>query len=221
MTHLSLVVSVLVQMHEVGHSLGLRHSGYDGLTYGDTTCMEGAHLYEWDAPEMCFNGAKSWYLGWYNDDEKQGHQLVRPLEGSWSGKLTGINDYIHSSSYNDQEFKVVLKIEALHETTVDYPDFYVMFNRKEGMNKGVQGFGDMVTVVSQHKEWGAQSWLDGTLDGANGSNTFRHQNFDDSGFPLVIQVCDITFNSVTLDYATVIVYLDADGYRLSCDNVNI
>lgn len=35
------VAVVLIQMHEVGHCLGMRHSGYDNVEYGDPTCFEG------------------------------------------------------------------------------------------------------------------------------------------------------------------------------------
>jgi hypothetical protein len=39
------VAVLLVQVHEIGHNLNMRHSGLDTETYGDTTCFEGAHLF--------------------------------------------------------------------------------------------------------------------------------------------------------------------------------
>ncbi len=32
---------LLVQMHELGHNLGMRHSGYKGESYDDTLCFMG------------------------------------------------------------------------------------------------------------------------------------------------------------------------------------
>merc|ERR1719350_915741 len=51
-------------IHEIGHNLGLRHSGLsEGGEYGDDLCIMG------DAKDndVCFNGAKSEFLGLYMD----------------------------------------------------------------------------------------------------------------------------------------------------------
>ena len=56
-----------LQMHDIGHNLGLRHSGENGGEYADSSRMMG-HSYNLDdAPVMCFNTAKNWQLGWYED----------------------------------------------------------------------------------------------------------------------------------------------------------
>jgi hypothetical protein len=39
------VAVLLVQMHEIGHNLNMRHSGLGTATYGDRTCFEGAHMF--------------------------------------------------------------------------------------------------------------------------------------------------------------------------------
>jgi hypothetical protein len=39
------VAVLLVQVHEIGHNLNMRHSGLGTATYGDTTCFEGAYLF--------------------------------------------------------------------------------------------------------------------------------------------------------------------------------
>ena len=82
-------------VHEVGHNLGLAHSGDGNLEYGDQSGMMGKNtiggsLLSWhsyhastfspsicpptspsysynsdDTPLMCFNPAKNYQLGWY------------------------------------------------------------------------------------------------------------------------------------------------------------
>ena len=54
---------VTVQMHEIGHNLGLAHSGEGGSTYGDTSGLMGAVFS--DDRNMCFNGPKHSQLGWF------------------------------------------------------------------------------------------------------------------------------------------------------------
>lgn len=167
---------------------------------------------------MCFNAAKSWYLGWYNDTDKQGHDLIQPMSRSWAGQLTGIDAYNKNAEYTDDLFRVVLKIETTHEQTQDFPDLYVMYNRKQGVNKEVQGFGDKVTVVSQEREAATQSWLIATLDNDDGTDTFRLPNFDGTGLDLVIKVCDLVYEHPSPDYAQVVVYLDDNEHRLECNS---
>jgi len=49
-----------VQMHEIGHSFGLAHSGgIDGATYTDQTGLMGTPLYSDEVGKMCFNAAKN------------------------------------------------------------------------------------------------------------------------------------------------------------------
>lgn len=57
-----------VQMHEIGHNFGFAHSGgLDGQTYTDHTGLMGNPLYSDDVGRMCWNAAKTWQVGWYDD----------------------------------------------------------------------------------------------------------------------------------------------------------
>ena len=112
----------------------------DGIEYADRTCMMGAHIYENDGPRMCFNGAKSWFFGWYS--ERGGHVEI---QDSWHGKLAGIHAYLENET-TEGEHSVVARVGP--STTDNH--LYLMFNRKEGVNDGVAGDGDMVTVVEQN-----------------------------------------------------------------------
>ena len=59
-----------VHIHEIGHNIGLSHShGINGASYGDDTCLMGASMDRVDGPHLCFNVARSWYLGWYYDTQ--------------------------------------------------------------------------------------------------------------------------------------------------------
>lgn len=48
--------------HELGHSLGLYHSGQDGNPYGDKTGLMGASHSGHKLSKKCFNGAKYFYV---------------------------------------------------------------------------------------------------------------------------------------------------------------
>jgi hypothetical protein len=48
---------------------------------------------------MCFNGAKSWQLGWYSSKHAELLNFNTPGK-SWSGQLVGIADYGNNLSKN-------------------------------------------------------------------------------------------------------------------------
>lgn len=52
-----------IQMHELGHNIGLSHSGEGSCEYADTSGIMGYSYRLDDSPKMCFNGAKNWQLG--------------------------------------------------------------------------------------------------------------------------------------------------------------
>jgi len=143
------------QMHEIGHNLGLGHSTENDQKYGDQTGMMGYSYFQDEGPAMCFNNAKNWQLGFYQDK----HTTVKPLDdSSWTGKLVGFVDYGTSTGSNDET--VVLKVEGHNK------NYYVGFNHKEGINGGnaEPGAGNRVTIQSRDTKDGfGESALEAVL----------------------------------------------------------
>jgi len=188
-------------MHEIAHNLGHHHSGQGSFAYGDHSCMMGLQTYTTTAPRACFNGAKSWWFGWYSDR----HTEITPTSQSSRLKMLSINDYLNGEATLDNQYTVA-RIVGQNEI-----DLYVMYNRAEGVNSGVRGYRDQVTIVHQNAESQA-SWLDAGLS-EKGTSQWKKHNWSGTGNTLVIKVCNIV--SGAPDYAHVIVYLDGVNY-LSC-----
>ena len=75
-----------------------------------------------DTPAMCFNGPKSWQLGWY-----EGSYLEINYREGWTGKLIGVVDYDPAKS--DQT--TVVRFEAGFNFY-----YYIAFNHADGFNSG-------------------------------------------------------------------------------------
>jgi hypothetical protein len=77
-----------------------------------------------EAPEMCFNAAKSWELGWYSDKTTS---LSLGTNGiyQWNGKLGNIVDY-QTSLYS-----VIIEIEQQSKSNL-----YLGLNVPKGFNSG-------------------------------------------------------------------------------------
>jgi len=142
--------SMSTQVHEIGHNLGLSHSGKDGVSYGDKSGIMG-YSYKLDnGPMQCFNPAKTYQLGWVDDKVV----TVDPNDGTWVGTLIGATDY--TNAIVDQNAHVIVKIE-----TGEFKDLFVGYNRKKGMNSGVGLAGDRVTIVEQGPGYSKSEFLAG------------------------------------------------------------
>jgi len=191
----------LVLMHELGHNFGHHHSGEGDLQYGDASCLMGAHSYGDDTPHSCFNGAKSWWFGWYSDR----HMNVIPTSSNFRGKLISIDDYVKKkANANDQ--KSVIRVKGSGEKYL-----YLIYNRAKGVNAEVPGYRNQVTVVEQIFD-GQPSSVKKAL---SGGDVYFGTNWSRSGERLVIKVCE-TVTGVP-DYASVIIYLENQN-DLNCDS---
>ena len=110
---------------------------------------------------MCFNAAKNFQLGWFNDK----FQTVDSTNTYWSGDLVGQVNYNTASDAQ----RVGIKIAA--EITGSTEDYYVSFNRAVGYNSGTQEGGNQVLVHKRASADGySQSWLMAKLNDGESYN---------------------------------------------------
>ena len=99
-----------------------------------------------DSPKMCFNGPKSWQLGWYNayHVDLSTNVLTNNEEWinyDWTGDLVGFAQK-DAANAND---KMIIRIQDANTNT----DTYVHFNRQIGFNSETQEGGDQVLVSTR------------------------------------------------------------------------
>jgi len=121
-------LSLSASMHELGHNLQLHHSGTVANDYGDTSGMMGASKVQAHQPQRCFNGYKSWQLGWY-----AGHQLY--VEPQAEGQLVDLATFI--------DLPKTTKPVAINVGN----RFYLQYNVAAEMNAGTASFRNQVSIV--------------------------------------------------------------------------
>jgi hypothetical protein len=202
-------------IHEFGHNMGLQHSGFeDGdQTYGDTTCQMGYTRADndYDYPQKCFNAAKSFHLGWYNNNMNPGHEVIN-IESEWRGKLVGHHDYF-GALYDPSDNRVIANIGSL----------FINFNRAEAFTEDVSVANTVVVTEVLYRDDGttpARSLrrTNGVLPSGS-TGTYETK----SGEKITVVVCDISIdetNNDELDYAEVIIFRNNDAGSLvqHCDS---
>lgn len=143
-------------LSEIGHNLGLAHAG-ESAEYDDQSGMMGYSYPELDGPEMCFNAAKSWQLGWYN-----ARHLTLNRNEAYYGELGSI---VHENS--DQK-PAIIKINSIESST----DLYITFNWANNFNIGTQEGGNQVLVVETGSEGNGYSPSDLLGKQYAGTNTY-------------------------------------------------
>ena len=161
--------------------------------------MGGAGYFDDDDEKgsLCFNAAKSHYLGWFN----QYHSDFTPATTGYSGELVPTNDVVAGTISTGEHY--ILKLSGTSET-----DLYVFYNKSEGVTATMDEefrteLGNAVVVYSQATVWGT-STIVGALSTTGAQYT--QSNWAWSGGTLTIEVCSITAGSP--DKAKVIVYVD-------------
>ena len=150
-----------VLMHEVGHNLGMSHSSENGEEYGDEACIMGGGFSE-AGPLACYNGAKSWQMGWYNS-RSYNYNIENDI---WKGRLIGQVDY---STPNDVTSKVVLKLNS--PGSIDY---FVMFNRIKVGTKESQNLVMVVRSDIETDPWGESELVAKLSAGQSTSLNYFH-----------------------------------------------
>ena len=153
--------------------------------------------YSDDVGKMCWNGAKSWQIGWY-DDRKI---MINPKQAgfsNWVGRLIGVANY---DSAGDEP--VVVKIE-----TGTGADQFIAFNRKTGVNShNVQASNEVtiVEVTGNDGEGYAQSFLKANLIEGQ---SYSYTNWAGTGRNLIVKVNTINI-AANPGYAEIQVCLDS------------
>jgi hypothetical protein len=124
---------------EIGHNIGLAHSGEDSDSYGDRTGMMGYSYNYDDGPEMCFNAPKNWQLGWYPLGE------LEVVNQYFEGKIFGIADYgaFINGDLNVSNDEIIMA-KVINPAAGE--DWYVSFNRDTSINSGTVEGQDQVLV---------------------------------------------------------------------------
>jgi Gametolysin peptidase M11 len=173
-----------VVMHELGHNLGLQHSSAMSQEYGDGSCSMGMTYYDIGS---CYNGAKNWWLGWYEDRRVE-------LDGSraWTGKLAAFTDYDETKS-------------GLHVVNVRVGGYFLQYNKVEKFNSGTTSAWNVISITTLLPN--GMSNLAATI-GFNlpaAVPVYYIPNFEDSNYTMVIEACDRV--SGKPDYMTLSVHL--------------
>lgn len=181
--------SMSTMVHEIGHNLGLAHSGKDGSAYADKSGMMGYSYNLDDGPLQCFNPAKTYQLGWFDDKQIE----IDPTDGTWVGTVIGAADY--ANAIVDPNAKVVVKIKS-----GDDNDLYIGYNRKKSMNSEVSLGGDLLSIVEQGEGYSKSNYLAGLSE----EETKTFYKFGDTNKNLVVEF--VGRNSD--DEAIVAIYFD-------------
>jgi hypothetical protein len=137
--------SVSTLMHEIGHNLGFQHSSQGSDEYGDESGVMGYSYKIDDGPRMCFNGAKSYATGWYNNCEATSQEEVMVI--------SNVVDLPYSTAF----ICTIVKFSG-----EDGGAYYVQYNRRKGFNSGTREGGNKVTVTFAYS-MSDPSYLEATL----------------------------------------------------------
>lgn len=192
------------QVHEIGHNLGLSHSGKNGDDYSDKTGMMGYSFKDDDGPLQCFNPAKSYKLGWYEKSVVEWDPLEK---GTWFGNIVGVTDYNNTAGTQTVILKIPRKVNGKH--------LYVGYNRKKNFNRGVVNEGNKVVIVEQANGYEVSNFLEGLKPKSTVSKkTFF--NFENSNKNLVIDFMGFGDNK-GINKASVALYFDDCIYPKCCN----
>ncbi len=194
------------QAHEIGHNMGLGHSGLGEDKYADKSGNMGGCNGDDDhdeATKKCFNAARSSQLGWYADKEVT-------IEAGTIGEyeLVGVEDYPRAS----ESQQVLLQLVAPDGSRV----LHVAYNAGHGPNEGTHHTGERVTVVDQKLPIGAPSYRLAAL--TEDSEPFVIESFAGSGQTVAIKVLERTIGGQEVDSARLrVTYTgDDDGCEDFC-----
>jgi Gametolysin peptidase M11 len=207
-----------VTIHELGHNLGFRHSGFESEAYGDETGYMGFTIYQTGAPIKCFNAHKNWVSGWFDDREYTVNpSLLSPV----LSRLVTFVDYNKDLEQND----VVL---------IRVGKYYIQYNRAKGINVDTGMHANQVSITYAEDALSDSE----AVVGLSAGETAIIPNFRKTGYALVVEVCefgsigeDPTTASLTkqtiqrdpddsaIDYAWVSIHLENGEQQSQCGKI--
>jgi hypothetical protein len=150
---------------------------------------------------MCFNAAKSWKLGWYEDRALEITQEMLHVDG-FTGKLYAFVDYdkVPQGEY------VLLKVGTK----------YLIYNEQKGINAETQEFANTVSITDAPT---LDDFSDAVAALGQAGQTYEFDNTD--GDAVTIEVCSIEIpeNGVGIDYAAVSISMSTKGS--TCGSVGV
>lgn len=166
--HSDWCMSLSGTMHEIGHTLGLRHANKDGAAYADLSgyMSSGSKVPGW--PMKCFNGFNNWKLGFF----KTRHLKLSPLE-SEPLKITvaSFMDYPKSNVYEP----VVVSLDNI---------YFLQYNKAKKFNKDTGLHRNMLVITA-----GLEGGESESMGGVAVKKVWSVDNYNSSGRKLVIRVC--------------------------------
>ena len=88
--------------------------------------MMGYSYNQDDGPQKCFNAAKNWQLGWYNNQKESYNPIaVQNIDVSKSFTMNGVDEYKTESLESNGEL-IMLRLENGPNGQNDY---YIGYNR--------------------------------------------------------------------------------------------
>ena len=94
-----------------------------------------------DGPDKCFNAAKNWQLGWY-DNQKESYNPLNNIGQTKQYIMNGINEYEVDGSSNGELITLRLENESGGRD-----DYYIGYNRANGANSGTSEAKNMILIV--------------------------------------------------------------------------
>lgn len=200
----------MVQVHEMGHNFGHRHSAKNGSSYGDDTGYMGNQVPWTDAgAKMCFNAAKLWHFGW----SEEYHWTNKPENFGLEKHLVGIGETSNRGYLMSNDHKSIIRLESLSYYN---DDLFLNYNHKYGPNSEVAGDENKVVITEQEGRSSSSTWK-AALDAGQ---TYTQSGWGSNGETLVVKNCGFTKSMWGLEpkvaSARIIVYLQGKTYK-SCD----
>jgi len=158
-------LSLSADMHEMGHCLGMLHSGEGNDPYEDQTGYMGYGEPQQDSPLKCYNGYKNHLFGWYQRREV----IVDPTESN----LIELATFVDFDKTTENQ-PVLLNIGN---------QYFIQYNRAKLFNIETTDKRDAVTITENTPGWShVRAGL--LLD-----EEWTIDNYSGTGRTLVVKVC--------------------------------